>query len=346
MGIVFAVVNGMCIRGQLCYYDKNETANRSLAISLVFLHFVSILFSVFLAKKSHLIDSQLGEDITIRINHSFVWGKRKASKVTSSTNDSSNYSNFSSSGNENVATGDEENTQDGGEIVEAPATSWLDKKRAIIIKTRRSKSHPNLRRHLEINQDIEGTVVSIYSDTEEKPDESKQRRGKRRQVLPKRNRVTPTRNARDSSNSPLDSPESELGNTSCEIQINKPPVTVKIVNQRSEQMRSTVSHIKETGLLSMSRESSGLPSVDSRSNTEDSIKLYQEAILEQQHMMLKAQEQLGFDQSELLKRQQELASYQRRIPPLPGTSTGAWSTTEAQPSPPPPYPGDEADVPL
>ncbi|XP_052232040.1 uncharacterized protein LOC127845257 isoform X2 [Dreissena polymorpha] len=185
MGVVFAVVNGLCISGQQCYYDRNEHANRFIAIALVLLHCLSILVNVLLAKRSHLIGSQFQHDVSVKFIHTMVWLRRKRSRKVSMTSqlpslpescvDASENSTFTSpTQRENTPTLTEVQTSKRGSVMATIEIMAMRKHKT----HRRTKSHPNMIRNIDLKpDDMEGTVYSIYSDSEmKKSEESKKKK--------------------------------------------------------------------------------------------------------------------------------------------------------------------------
>ncbi|KAL4234587.1 hypothetical protein ACF0H5_006228 [Mactra antiquata] len=194
MGTVFTVVNGMCIEDQMCYYDKNITANRMMAITLILLHCVSIVLSVFLAKRTHLIDSQLNTDIGIKLNHviNFLRKRRNHSVASIPQSDRSESRQTTPSQESNQTdTGLSEVHSKGGHVLTTIEISAMAHRKT----HRRSKSQPNMVKQLGLQkpENLKGQVFSIYSDTETAENderERKKRKTKKSNQLPTPN-LTP-----------------------------------------------------------------------------------------------------------------------------------------------------------
>lgn len=183
MGTVFVVVNGLCIEGQMCYYDKHEVANRLMAVVLIIFHCASILVCVFLAKRAHVIDQELNSDISVKLNQPLDWLHRRSrrSSMTSalpSVTDSS-VGSASSLANRSGETETPDllhvQTSKTGAVM---TTVEISAKR-FVKKHRRSKSNPTMIKtsDSQLNQlNPEGTVYSIYSDTEMGHSEEKKKK--------------------------------------------------------------------------------------------------------------------------------------------------------------------------
>lgn len=189
MGVVFTVVNGMCVEDQMCYYDQNKTANRLMAICLIILHCVSILLSVFLAKRAHLIDSELNTDIGIKLNHVINFLRRQRSVASipqSEISDSKRTSPSQDSDRTEVGLSEVQNK--GGHVLTTIEISAMAHRKT----HRRSKSQPNMVKQLGLQKpgDVKGQVFSIYSDTE--VDESDERKKKKRPSKHSHRLVKPT----------------------------------------------------------------------------------------------------------------------------------------------------------
>lgn len=179
MGVVFTVVNGMCTAGQMCYYDKHLMANRAMAILLTLEHCVSVISSVFLAKRAHVIDSELNEDVSIKLNLPFDFLERlKSRKRTESVEhlELSRSEQTTPSGSiEQKETGLSNVVVKDGHVLTTIEISAMSRK-----THRRTKSQPNMIRQLDLKPpELEGQVYSIYSDSETKMTEEEKRKKKR-----------------------------------------------------------------------------------------------------------------------------------------------------------------------
>lgn len=200
MGVVFTVVNGVCIKDQMCYYDKNEVANRFMAILLILQHCITIVTCVFLTKKGHLIDTELSSDITIRLYHHFDFSKIAARLKARAAKHKSNAksvrdaeANVGSSGSIPSISTTKSSTKDEDEVFAGPQTSAAEKFEKIRNHhKKKSKSQPNL--HQRNNSDgateIKGTLVSIYSGSDMVKNEQKMLKSKFKLVI-KSNKVWP-----------------------------------------------------------------------------------------------------------------------------------------------------------
>lgn len=192
MGVVFTVVNGICIESMECYYDKNDISNRFMAILLILEHCISILASVYFAKRTHVIDSELSADTSIRLNHHFDYLQIRTHKHSSSSmqqSETSRSQQTTPSDNQNEPELSKVQSK-GGHVLTTIEISAMSHKKT----HRRSKSQPINFKQLGLNpQEIEGHMFSIYSDSEMKV-KAEDRKKKRRFVpsKPKGNRVTAT----------------------------------------------------------------------------------------------------------------------------------------------------------
>lgn len=183
MGIVFAVVNGICNTGQLCYYDKNMEINRAMAASIIFLHSLTMVIQIFFSRKTHMYETEFKNDISIRLGHDWTLSRKASMKSVTSTG--SFHSSRSLSSEEDVKHDLNTNAADHKPpatntifVIESAHRKWPP----IVenITTHRSKSIPNIRKHpemLEKQPDLEGgTMVSIYTDSgTKKTEEQKQK---------------------------------------------------------------------------------------------------------------------------------------------------------------------------
>lgn len=193
MGVVFAVVNGICIKGQMCYYDRNEVANRSMAILLIIEHCVCILLSVLLAKKAYVIDAGLKSDVAIRLNHPFTLFYRREVNTPQRTSAGVAPAPMSSSVESVCARRESMDTPDLHHVQtdhegKVMSTVEISAKRRKKFRKNRSKSNPNLKREALKPQDIDGEVYSIFSDSEAK--DSRERRRSKTKVFRVKNRVS------------------------------------------------------------------------------------------------------------------------------------------------------------
>ncbi|XP_052817617.1 uncharacterized protein LOC128243734 [Mya arenaria] len=180
MGVVFVVVNGICLEGQMCFYDKNETANRVMAIWLIILHCASILINVFLAKRAHVIDSQLNHDVSVKLNQPLDWLHRRSRRSSMTSALPSCESSIGSAAS----------LSETSNRTETPNLSQVQTSKSGVVMTtveisakrftkthRRSKSHPNMVRNIDFKPDpSDGTMVPIFSDTEMRQSEEKKKK--------------------------------------------------------------------------------------------------------------------------------------------------------------------------
>ena len=163
----------MCIEGQMCYYDKNHVANRTMAILLIFEHFLFTLVSIILAKRSHLIESDLSADASIKLNTHFNFrtGMKKKSSVSLQQ---SNISRSQQGTPENQKeSGLSEVQKKGGHILTTIEISAMTRRKT----HRRSKSQPVNLKHLSLKPiEIEGRVFSIYKDSESENEKGRKKK--------------------------------------------------------------------------------------------------------------------------------------------------------------------------
>lgn len=186
MGVVFTVVNGVCMGGQMCYYDRNIVANRAMAILLIIEHCACILFSVLLAKRAHVIDAELNSDVSVKLNQPFNYFRRSRSRKSSVVSPSQRTSSEDSAESVRDERFDTESpdlhhvhTDHEGKAL---STVEITAKRRKLFRKRRSKSHPNLSKatnelHVDLKpEDAEGKVYTLYSDSEMKIQKVKNRK--------------------------------------------------------------------------------------------------------------------------------------------------------------------------
>lgn len=148
-------------------------SNRMMAILLILEHCVSILASIFFAKRSHLIDSELSADTAIKINHHFDFLRIRTRELSQSESPRSHQSN-SDELNEHALT---EVHSKGGHVLTTIEISAMTHKKT----HRRSKSQPNMVKELGLKPpEVEGHVFSIYSDSDMKAEKVEGRKKKRR----------------------------------------------------------------------------------------------------------------------------------------------------------------------
>lgn len=186
MGIVFAVVNGICNTGQLCYYDKNMEINRAMAVSIIFLHSLTMVIQIFFSRKTHMYETEFKNDISIRLGHDWTLSRKASMKSVTSTG--SFHSSRSLSSSEDVKHDLNTNATDHKLpptktifVIESAHRKWPPVVENI--KTHRSKSIPNIRKHpemLEKQPDLKGgTMVSIYTDSDTKKTEEQKQKNHR-----------------------------------------------------------------------------------------------------------------------------------------------------------------------
>lgn len=186
MGVVFTVVNGICIQQMMCYYDKYTAANRTMAIVLILEHCVSVILSVFLAKKSHLIHSQLNEDVGIKLNIPFDFLHFRSRRRSEASGDQTEVAR-----NEQTTPTDKqpdltEVQVKGGHTLTTVEISAMRQK-----THRRSKSQPNMLKQLGLKP-AEDDIFSIYSDSESKVKEAARKKRRFSPLKSKSNRVEAT----------------------------------------------------------------------------------------------------------------------------------------------------------
>lgn len=194
MGVVFTVVNGLCMGGQMCYYDKNIVANRSMAILLIVEHCLCILLSVFLAKQAHVIDAQLNSDVGVKLKYPLGRLRKTISRISNKLTSDPKVVSSDPNGSvvslrrENTETPDLHHVQTDheGKVMSTIEISAMRRKR---FKHKRSKSNPiQMDRNVLKPQSMAEEVFSIYSDSEMK--DSLEVRRKKPKVFRFRNRVS------------------------------------------------------------------------------------------------------------------------------------------------------------
>ena len=195
MGVVFAVVNGICMDGLMCYYDRNKSANRAMAVLLIIEHCVCILLSVILAKRAHVIDAGLKSDVSIRLNQPMIFYKKSSGDLQANKSKDSRkqvppaaVSTSDESRRQSMDTPDLQHVQTDHEG-KVMSTIEISAKRRKFRK-KRSKSNPNLKRIGLTPEDLDDDedVFSIFSDSEMK--DSKERRRSKIKVFRVKNRVS------------------------------------------------------------------------------------------------------------------------------------------------------------
>jgi hypothetical protein len=154
-----------------------------MAILLILEHCVSTLATIILAKRSHLIESELAADASIKLNTHFSFSIRTTKKSLQQSDSSRSQQTTPENQTES---GLSEVQNKGGHVLTTIEISAMAHRKT----HRRSKSQPINLKQLGIKPiEIEGQVFSIYSDSESK-DNQKSRKKKKRFISPgKTNRV-------------------------------------------------------------------------------------------------------------------------------------------------------------
>lgn len=191
MGVVFVVVNGICISDMMCYYTKHETVNQSMAVVLIILHSVSILSSVFLAKRAHLIECQIKADISVKLMHTFDFVRRrtrhnseKCGHESTSTDAATSIQDPDCSCITTDADTSMSQSNTSRDFIVSAEVSVSSQK---IIRPR-SKSHSNLNKKHDAHEQEMEPVSSVHSDSETNSDRKERKRKHFKSVCSK-NRV-------------------------------------------------------------------------------------------------------------------------------------------------------------
>ncbi|XP_045192290.2 uncharacterized protein LOC123548808 [Mercenaria mercenaria] len=307
MGVVFTVVNGMCIESQMCYYDKNYISNRTMAILLILEHCVSILASIFLAKRAHLIDSELSADVSIKLNHHFNFSRKSKRSSASEQQSDTSRSQQTTPENKNES-GLSEVQNKGGHVLTTIEISAMTHRKT----HRRSKSQPITLKQLGLEQTkIEGQEFSIYSDSESKV--KGEHHKKKRRFIPsksKSNRVKATIEINTDKRVRSKSVGDDLDCTLSEDESLSSFATRSSIEERMKQLNKLEK--RTTAPLPVDQNEAGdlfyvKPAPDAE-NWEDK----QQKLFDKQSQLQKEQEKLHREQAKLHEKQRKLFQVQQQ----------------------------------
>lgn len=299
-------------------------SNRMMAILLILEHCVSILASIFFAKRSHLIDSELSADTAIKLNHHFDFLRIRTSKLSPSESSGSHQSN-SDELNEHTLT---EVHSKGCHILTTIEISAMTHKKT----HRRSKSQPNMVKQLGLKPlEVEGQVFSIYSDSEMKVENVEDRKKKRRFIpsKTKSNRIKAKIEINTGQRRRSKSEGNEIGYISsseeCSPNFGTPRISVEERQKQLSQLEECRRTI--TPLSELDRGEADIFSLKQGRSTEQIDR--QQELLERQAKLQKEQEKLFMEQRKLFQVQQ---STLERPPPYESSSSRKSSVSECSAS--------------
>lgn len=311
-GVVFTVVNGICIENQMCYYDKYLASNRMMAVLLILEHCACILGSILIAKRVHLIYSELNADTAIKLNRlDLLRIRTKHRSVTSlpqsAGSSHSEQTNPSHSGSQKEH-GLSHVQNKGGHILTTIEISAMNPRKT----HRRSRSQPIMLKQLGLKPpEMEEETVSIFSDSDMKVN-VKNRKKKRRFIPAKANRVKTTIeiSTEGKSRSKSIGHEPEF-NASDDDSISN-EITPRITTKQRKQQLSKLTKVRKTNKPFSEHDDKEADDVFS-----DGECLDIQNLLDRQSRLQKEQERLYAKQTKLFQVQQRQQVMESTSPPQP-----------------------------
>lgn len=290
-----------------------------MAILLILEHSLCILGSILIAKRVHLIYSELNADIAIKLNQLDILRIRSIHRSVAALPQSADSSHSEQTTPTHSGSQKEHGLSQvqnkGGHILTTIEISAMTHRKT----HRRSRSQPNMLKQLGLKPpEVEGETVSIFSDSDMKIN-VKNRKKKRRFIPAKATRVKTTIEISPEGKSRSKSTEHELGFHTSEDESISNDSTPRVLIQQRKQQLSKLATVHKTTKPLVAQDNKEADAVFS-----DGESLDIQQLLNKQSKLQKEQKQLYEKQIKLFQVQQQHvmeSTIPARPPPYEGWSS-------------------------